>query len=111
VFKLHPNEKLDRATREIREVSATALVYQTGSAEEMIANCDVLVTQYSSVSYVGLALGKEVHSYFDVDELKQLLPLQHGRAAENIGDVCRALLRDQATRPLPATEPQALLSA
>lgn len=111
VFKLHPNEKLDRATREIREVSPTALIYQTGCAEEMIANSDVLITQYSSVVYVGLALGKEVHSFFDLDELKRLLPLQHGRAAENIGEVCRELLRAPARGALPATEPHALLSA
>ncbi len=28
----------------------------------MIANCDVLITRYSSTVFVGLALGKETHS-------------------------------------------------
>jgi len=92
VFKLHPNEKLARATREIRQVAPEALIFQDGSAEEMIANCDELVCQYSSVVYVGLALGKRVHSYFDLAELQRLVPLQHGRAAANIAEVCRELL-------------------
>jgi hypothetical protein len=92
LFKLHPNEKLGRATREIRRVAPDALIMQNGVAEEMIANCDELVCQYSSVVYVGLALGKPVRSYFDLDELRRLLPLQHGRAAANIAGVCRELL-------------------
>lgn len=92
-FKLHPNERVDRATREITENAPGALVYTTGSAEEMVANCDVLVTQYSSLAYVGLALGKEVHSFFDIEELRILLPLQNGCAAKNIANVARDLLR------------------
>jgi hypothetical protein len=34
----------------------------------MIANCSTLITQYSTVVYTGIALGKEVHSYFDVSD-------------------------------------------
>src|SRR5258708_2665436 len=67
IFKLHPNEKPARAAREINRHAPGALVYSEGSAEEMIANCDVLITQFSSTTYVGLALGKEVHSFFDPD--------------------------------------------
>jgi hypothetical protein len=89
IFKLHPNEKVSRATREIQRHAPGALVFSTGSAEEMIANCDVLITQWSSTAYVGLALGKEVHSYFDVDELRRLLPLQNNAGARNIAAVCR----------------------
>src|SRR5262245_58343484 len=92
IFKLHPNEKVARATREIKAQSTDALVYSTGSAEEMIANCDVLITQYSSTAYVGLALGKEVHSYFDADELRRLMPIQNSSAARNIASVCRQLI-------------------
>lgn len=92
VFKLHPNEKLPRATREIEEAAPGALVFQKGSAEEMVANCDVLVTQYSSLAFVGLALGKEVHSFFDLEELKRLVPLQNKSAAKNIANVARELL-------------------
>jgi hypothetical protein len=92
VFKLHPNEKLPRAVDEIRRVAPEATLFTSGCAEHMVANCDVLICQYSSLAYVGLALGKEVHSFFDLAELRGLLPLQHGRAAKNIADVCRGLL-------------------
>lgn len=93
IFKLHPNEKWERATREIRAIAPDALVYTTGSAEEMVANCSVLVVEYSTLSYVALALGKEVHSHFDVDVLRRLLPWQNGgRAAANVARECRQLL-------------------
>ena len=92
IFKLHPNEKLERATREILAVAPDALIYTSGSAEEMIANCDVLISQYSSVAYVGLALGKETHSYFDVDELRRLMPVQNRSAARRIAEVCQRVL-------------------
>jgi hypothetical protein len=92
IFKLHPNERVERAAEEIRRAAPHALVYASGHAEEMIANCEVLVTQYSSTVFVGLALGKEVHSYFDLDELRRLTPIQNGRAAQNVAAVCRELL-------------------
>ncbi|HEY6332742.1 MAG TPA: hypothetical protein VI756_25690, partial [Blastocatellia bacterium] len=95
IFKLHPNEKAQRAIAEIKRIAPDALVYHTGSAEEMIANCDALITQYSSTVYVGLALGKEVHSYFDVEKLRSMVPDQHGAAARNIADVCRGLIEGQ----------------
>ena len=69
-----------------------ALVYSSGSAEEMIANCDALVTQYSSTVFVGLALGKECYSSWDLAELKRLMPVQNGRAAANVAAVCRRVL-------------------
>lgn len=96
IFKLHPNEKVDRATKEINEWAPGALVYATGSAEEMVANCDVLICTYSSVAYVGTALGKEVHSFFPTEELHRLLPLQNKSGAKNIADVARELLGDLA---------------
>lgn len=96
IFKLHPNEKAGRATREIARHAPGALVYSSGNAEEMVANCDVLVTEYSSTAYVGLALGKEVHSNFDVAELRDLLPIQNRAAARNIADVCRSLLEGRS---------------
>ncbi|MGH9827404.1 MAG: hypothetical protein ACREDR_29600, partial [Blastocatellia bacterium] len=55
IFKLHPNEKVARATAEVNKHAPGALVYSTGNTEEMIANCDVLITQYSSTTSVGLA--------------------------------------------------------
>jgi hypothetical protein len=96
IFKLHPNENIPRATQEIAAYAPGALVFANGSAEEMIANCDVLITQYSSVAYVGIALGKEVHSYFDIQMLHRLLPLQHAAAARNIANVCRQVLETES---------------
>jgi hypothetical protein len=94
-FKLHPNEDHARSTREIERWAPGARVFISGSAEEMVANAQVLICQYSTLAFVGLALGKEVHSYFDLDELRRLLPLQGGGAARNIAEVCRGLLLDQ----------------
>lgn len=94
IFKLHPNENANRATREIMRLAPGATVLTTGSAEEMIANCDALVTRFSSTAFVGLALGKETHSDFDMDELRRLMPVQNGSAASNIAAVCRGLLEE-----------------
>jgi hypothetical protein len=94
VFKLHPNENHARATREIERWAPHALVYAHGSAEEMVARCDTLLCTYSTLAYVGLALGKEVFSRFDEDELRRLMPLQNGRAASQIASVIREVLRE-----------------
>jgi hypothetical protein len=94
IFKLHPNENVKRATREIRRHALGSMVFTTGSAEEMIANCDVLITQFSSTAFVGLALGKETYSDFDMDELRRLTPVQNGSAALNIANVCRRFLEE-----------------
>jgi hypothetical protein len=107
LFKLHPNENVERATAEIRREAPSALIYSRGSAEEMIANCTVLITQYSSTVFVGLALGKEVYSYFDLAELKRLMPIQSRSAARSIAEVCRGVL---AGREAPAAAPPFPLS-
>lgn len=99
IFKLHPNENYKRAIREINKYAPGSLVYQKEEIEPMIANCDVLITRYSSVVYVGLALGKEVHSDFDVEELKQLLPIQNdGKSAFNIAQIGRRLIADSKSQ-------------
>jgi hypothetical protein len=95
IFKLHPSEKIGRATREIRAHAPGALVFATGSAEKMIANCDVLITRFSSTAFVGVALGKETYSDFDSDELRRLMPLQNDSAALNIANVCRRILEEK----------------
>jgi hypothetical protein len=93
IFKLHPNENVARSTREIRRRFPDAAVFPQGNTNHMIANCDVLITQYSTVVYVGLALGKECHSYFDVPQLQRLMPIQNGgSSARNIARVCERLL-------------------
>lgn len=95
IFKLHPIENVERATREIRAQAPGAMVFATGSAEEMIANCDVLITRFSSTAFVGVALGKETYSDFGIDELRRLMPLQNESAALNIADVCRRVLEEK----------------
>jgi hypothetical protein len=94
LFKLHPNEKFERAEAEIKKYApAGTLIYRTGNTNHMIANCTELITQYSTVVYVGLALGKQVHSYFDIEELKRLAPIQNGGiSAINIAKICRNVL-------------------
>jgi hypothetical protein len=58
----------------------------------------VLVTQYSSTVFVGLALGKECHSHWDLSELRRLMPIQNGCAARNVAAVCRDVLAESPAR-------------
>jgi hypothetical protein len=107
IFKLHPNENLARARAEIARWAPGALVYDKGSAEEMVANADALMCQYSTLAFVGVALGKEVHSYYPPEELRRLLPLQRPMSAARIAEVCRGLLAERqsatvARRVVPA---------
>jgi len=92
LFKLHPNEKVERAEAEIKKYApAGTLIYSCGNTNYMIANCCELITQYSTVVYTGIALGKKVHSYFDIDQLKKLAPIQNGGvSAKNIAQICRS---------------------
>lgn len=91
LFKLHPNENFERAEWEIQQYAPKGtLIYHSGNTNEMIANCCELITQYSTVVYTGIALGKKVHSWFDVEQLKRLMPVQNGGiSAENIASICR----------------------
>lgn len=96
IFKLHPNENFTRAIKEIKAILPDAVVFTDGNVNEMIANCDVLITKYSSVVYVGLALGKEVHSYFDLKLLNKLMPVQNrGNSAYHIAEAGRTLLNNE----------------
>lgn len=96
IFKLHPNEH-PRAEEEIRRQVPDALILREGSAEVMVAHADVVVCQLSSLALVALALDKELHSYFDLDHLERLRPLQNQCAAERIASVCRELVPPAAT--------------
>jgi len=98
VFRLHPNENAARAEREIRALAPGALVYPAGNTEEMIANCDVLITRYSTTVFVGLALGKECYSDFDMEELRRLVPLQNRSSARAIAGVCAEMLAEGRRR-------------
>ena len=98
IFKLHPNEKVERSSKLIKSIIPDARIFSTGNTDHMIANCDVLITQYSTVVYIGIALGKEVHSYFDVDTLRELAPIQNdGQSAQNIAELCREIIVTEAT--------------
>lgn len=91
LFKLHPNENAQRAKAEIEKYApAGTLVFDGGNTNEMIANCSELITQYSTVVYTGIALGKKVHSWFDVNELYSRMPEQNGgSSAAKIAAICR----------------------
>lgn len=93
IFKLHPNENIERATEEINKYAPGALIYTNGNINYMIANCDALITQFSTTVYVGILFGKEVHSAFDIEELKRLMPIQNkGTSAEKIARIGKHLL-------------------
>lgn len=89
IVKLHPNEKYERAVYEIGQVlGKETLVYTFGDINQMIANCDELITQYSSCVYMGIALQKKVHSYFNVEQLKSQCPIQNdGTSAKSIANI------------------------
>ncbi len=92
IFKLHPNENHVRARAEIAQHAPGSLVFDSGSAEEMIANCDIFITRYSSTVFVAAALGKEVYSDLDGNEIKKLAPIQNHNSARNIAAVCRQVI-------------------
>ena len=92
IFRLHPNENASRSAPEIRRIFPDAAVYASGLTGAMIANCEVLITQFSSTAFIGLALGKEVHSYHSSDALERLLPEQNRSAGRRIAAVCREVL-------------------
>lgn len=94
LFKLHPNERVERAMREIERLAPDALVFAEGNTNHMIANADVLVTRYSSVVYIGVALGKEVHADIDQETLRRLAPIQNGgTSARRIANICKWYLQ------------------
>jgi len=93
IFKLHPLEDTERAIREIHENVPGAIVFSHGDINQMIANAEVVITQQSTCTYVALALGKEVYSNLNIEELKQLMPIQNdGISAEYIARICDRVL-------------------
>ena len=90
LFKLHPNEAFDRAVAEIKSVApADSLIFTDGNSNHMVANSCELITQWSTLVYLGIVLGKPVHSYFDIEELKRLTPMQNGgTTAERVAEIC-----------------------
>lgn len=93
LFKLHPNEDHRRARREIERDAPEAIVFESGDTNHMVANAAVVVSRYSSVVHVAVALGKEVHCDLDEVTLRRLMPAQNGgTSARRIADVCRRFL-------------------
>lgn len=93
IFKLHPTENARRARAEIARHAPDALVFEYGNVNHMIANAEEVITQQSTCTFVAVALGKEVHTYLDLAQLKELMPIQNGGAsAGRIANVCRRLL-------------------
>ncbi|HTH83157.1 MAG TPA: hypothetical protein VL490_09490 [Mucilaginibacter sp.] len=112
LFKLHPNENFERAEREIKEHAPKGtMIFRSGNTNYMIANCCELITQYSTVVFTGIALGKKVRSWFDVEKLKALAPLQNdGTSAQNIAAICKSYLEHEGDRkdfdPAAALQPE-----
>lgn len=59
IFKLHPTERTDRATREIQRHAPVAQVFTQGNVNHMIANASMVITQQSTCTFVAAALGKK----------------------------------------------------
>jgi hypothetical protein len=92
VFKFHPNERMSRAVAEVQRWAPGAQYLTSGCGEELAANCAELVTEWSTLAYVGLALGKPTHSYRDLAKHARMVPLQHGCGGANIATVCREVI-------------------
>lgn len=106
IFKLHPNEDFERGVAEINKWAPQAIVFTSGNTNHMIANCDVLITRFSTVVYVGIALGKEVHSEFDIDFLKRLTPIQNeGTSNISIANEILTLLSETSGRQFSSNFP------
>lgn len=101
IFKLHPLENAFRAIREINRYAPSAKVYWRGDINKMMVNAQTVITQWSSCTFVALALGKEVYSDLKSSELKQLMPIQNGgTSAKKIAQVCRQIM----STPMPLIE-------
>jgi hypothetical protein len=93
IFKLHPNENVKKRSAEIKKYAPDALVYHGMSIDPLIANCDVLITRFSSTVFPALALGKEVYCDVDIEVIKKIIPNQNnGTSAKNIAEVAKELL-------------------
>ncbi|MDX2196539.1 MAG: hypothetical protein NW207_08980 [Cytophagales bacterium] len=100
IFRLHPNEDKRRAFKEIRAITPpNTLVFTEGNTNHMVANCDILITQWSSVVYVGIALGKKIYSFFDQDELFRQAPLQtNGHSAYIIAQLGKEYINHKGSK-------------
>ncbi|HRN25142.1 MAG: hypothetical protein IT276_10750 [Ignavibacteriaceae bacterium] len=99
IVKLHPNEIISKRTAEVKKYLPEALVYHGVSIDPMLANCDALVTRFSSTIFPAIALGKDVYCNIDLEDIKRLFPIQNnGTSAGAIAQVARELLA--STKPV-----------
>jgi hypothetical protein len=99
IVKLHPNELVKKRTEEVKKYLPEALVYHGVSIDPMIANCDALITRFSSTIFPAIALRKEVYCDIDLSEIKRLFPIQNGgTSAKAIAEVAKELLA--STKPV-----------
>jgi len=89
IVKLHPNENINRAKKEISFWLPEAKVLINNDVNQLIADCSVLITTYSTTIYYALLLGKEVYCDYPIEKVKEFLPIQNGVSAKKIADICR----------------------
>lgn len=93
IYKPHPNENLNRVTREVKMVIPDVDIITKPVLDTLIAHCDTFITQWSSSAYVGLVMGKTIYSYFPIEELEANKPLQNGgKSAEIIAQIAREFI-------------------
>ncbi len=101
IYKLHPTENVKRALREIERYAPRAMVLTHGNVNHMIANAATVITQQSTCTFVAVALGKEVYTNLDIEELRRLMPLQnHGASAQKIASIIKRVLHT----PMPTLQ-------
>ncbi len=101
IFKLHPTENAERARREIHENAPGSLVLTNGNVNHMIANASTVITQQSTCTFVAVALGKQVFTNLDVDELNSLMPIQNnGTSSKRIANIVKRVLHT----PMPVLQ-------
>lgn len=101
IFKLHPTENAKRAQREIRRHAPGAQVFTRGNVNHMIADASTVITQQSTCTFVAVALGKEVYTNLDLDELKRLMPIQNdGTSSQRIANIAKRVLHT----PMPVLQ-------
>lgn len=93
IFKLHPTENPKRARYEIAKHAPGSLVLEHGNVDHMIAKASIVITQQSTCTFVVMALGKEVYTYLDKEELLRLMPIQNGATTGlRIANLCKQVL-------------------
>ena len=100
-FKLHPTEDASRAQREIAQKAPGAQIFTYGNVNHMIANASTVITQQSTCTFVAVALGKETFTDLNLEELKQLMPVQNnGISSQKIATIAKRVIHT----PMPVLQ-------